>query len=104
MAMPNELFDENLQEVMKLLEQKAGAAEQLEAGADDDEMPSKEAVMRKLTEGDKDEVLVGEQAAMAEFSMMMRQWESLVEDYERREAEERAEAEAARGEDASDAR
>lgn len=104
MAMPHELFDENLQEVMKLLEQKAGAAEEMEAGTDGYDIPSKEAVMRDLEEGDKDEVLVGEQAAMAEFSMMMRQWEALVEDYERREAEELAEAEANRGKEASDAR
>jgi hypothetical protein len=35
------------------------------------------------------EVLTGSDAAMTEFAMMMKQWEALAEDYERREAEER---------------
>ncbi len=90
MSMPNEMFDVKLQEVMKLLEGKADAA----AALGEEEMEplrSKEEILSELMEKDKDEVLHGEQAAMAEFSMMMRQWEALVEDYERREAEEAAE-------------
>lgn len=93
MSMPNEMFDDKLQEVMKLLEDKAGSAAAL--GEDELEpLKSKEEILSELMEKDKDEVLTGEQAAMAEFSMMMRQWEALVEDYERREAEEAAERDA----------
>lgn len=92
MAMPTGMFDDKLQEVMKLLEQKADLAAEL-GEQPVEEASSKEELMRELLEEDKDQVLVGEQAAMAEFSMMMRQWEALVADYERREAEEAAEQE-----------
>ena len=87
MAMPSGMFDDKLQEVMKLLEQ----AEELPQEEGTEQLPSKEELLRELMEGDKEEVLAGEQAAMAEFSMMMRQWDALVADYERREAEEAAE-------------
>lgn len=93
MSMPTGMFDDKLQEVMKLLEQ---VEEQAPEGEQPEEkLSSKEEMLRELMEGDKDEVLAGEQAAMAEFSMMMRQWDALVADYERREAEEAAEREAA---------
>lgn len=92
MAMPTGMFDDKLQEVMKLLEQKADLAAEL-GEQPQEEASSKEELMRELLEEDKDEVLVGEQAAMAEFSMMMQQWDALVADYERREAEEAAERE-----------
>ena len=87
MAMPSGMFDDKLQEVMKLLEQ----AEELPQEEGTEQLPSKEELLRELMEGDKEEVLAGEQAAMAEFSMMMRQWDALVADYERREAEEATE-------------
>lgn len=90
-SIPAGMFDGELGEVMKLLEQKCDAAAELGDQAEEETMPSKEELMRELMEGEKDEVLGGKQAAMAEFSMMMRQWEALVEDYERREAEEEAE-------------
>lgn len=91
-AMPNGMFDDNLQEVMKLLEEKVDDTSIQEA-PEEEAMPSKEDLLRELMEGDKDEVLSGEQAAMAEYSIMMRQWEALAADYERREAEEAAEGE-----------
>lgn len=91
MAMPSGMFDDKLQEVMKLLEQ----AEELPEEVGEEQLPSKEDILHELMERDKDEVLAGEQAAMAEYSLMMRQWEALVADYERREAEEAAECEAA---------
>lgn len=98
MAMPSGMYDDKLAEVMKLLEQAEEEAPE-EGEQPQEKLPSKEAMLRELMEGDKDEVLVGKQAAMAEFSMMMRQWDALVADYERREAEEAAEREAAeRGE------
>lgn len=92
-TMPSGMFDDKLQEVMKLLEEKAVEAPMTEE-TEEAPLRSKEDLMRELMEGDKDEVLTGEQAAMAEFSMMMRQWEALAADYERREAEEAAEREA----------
>jgi len=92
-TMPSGMFDDKLQEVMKLLEAKANSTDLME-DPEEAPLPSKEDVMRQLIESDKDEVLTGEQAAMVEFSMMMRQWEALAADYERREAEEADEAEA----------
>ncbi len=85
------MHDPKLQELFQLLEEqeKKGPVE----GAEEFKVPgSKEELLKELLESDKDEVLVGEQAAMAEYAIMMRQWDALVADYERREAEEKAEA------------
>lgn len=92
MRLPADMYDGELKEVLKLLEQQDAQADGPAQEEGQAAMPSKEELIKELMEGDKDEVLSGEQAAMVEFSMMMKQWEALVEDYERREAEEAAEA------------
>lgn len=86
-SFPSGMFDDKLQEVMKLLEEQGAEVPETE------EIPafkSKEEVIRELLEDDKEETLTKDQTAFIEYSMMMKQWEALMEDYERREAEEKA--------------
>ena len=90
------MFNENLGELMKLLAELDENAEQ-----DGEALPSnsaerasaRETLIKGLSATDNpDEVLEGGHAAMAEFSMMMRQWEAMVEDYERRGGDEDGDA------------
>ena len=80
------MFDDKIQELMKLIDEKGIVEVPPEEGG-----LTKEELMQELRGGTNDEVLVGNQASMAEFSIMMSQWDALVADYERRDAEEAAE-------------
>lgn len=85
------MFDDKLQEVMKLLDEQGVEEVQNEP------MRSKEELIQELMDQDTEEALTKNQAAYMEYSMMMKQWEALVEDYERREAEETAASQSAEG-------
>ncbi len=82
-AYPPGMYDDKLKEVFKLLEESAEESEQEQENAEE----TTENLLKEL-EGLNNNPLQGEEAAMAEFSIMMKQWEALVEDYERQEAEE----------------
>ncbi len=89
MQMPSGMMDKELQEVLKLLEQKTAQADSLQGEAEELPLRSKEELLSELMANDNpDEVLTGEQAAMYEFSMMMKQFEAMAQEYERLEAEE----------------
>lgn len=89
--MPTGMFDDQIGEIMKLVDEhpELFVHETAEEAA---QRPSKEALMQDLTQASQGTVLTGEDAALVEHSIMMSQWDALVADYERREAEERAAA------------
>lgn len=93
MAMPSGMHDDKIKEVMKLLEEQGDSSEAVEEEAKVEQ--SREELLEELIKND--EAFIAGNAAMAEFSIMMKQWEALVEDYERREAEEEAEKQAKEG-------
>lgn len=86
MAMPGGMYDNKIKEVMKLLEEQEESSEAAEEAKAEQ---SRDELLEELIKND--EAFMAGNAAMAEFSIMMKQWEALVEDYERREAEEEAE-------------
>jgi hypothetical protein len=93
-SFPSGMFDDKLQEVMNLLEERG------EEAPDAEEIPTmktKEEVIKELLDADEEEVLDKNQTAIVEYSMMMKQWEALMEDYERREAEEESAKKEAEG-------
>ena len=87
------IYDEKIQELMKFMDEK-GVVEEGEPSPEQ-LAKEKEELMRQL-EQRQPSGATAEESAMYEFQMMMQQWDSLVADYERREAEEQAEA-AAKG-------
>ena len=93
MNMPMGMYDDKIKELMRLLEE----SEAQEGGTPSEElpMPSKEEIMKELVAEDEHEPLTGNQAAMVEFQMMMRQFEVMAAEYERLEAEEAAQKRAA---------
>ena len=96
MKMPSGMgmYDEKIQELMQLMDEK-GVVEEGERSPE--ELASeKEELIRELEQRQPGGA-TAEQSAMFEFQMMMQQWDALVADYERREAEEQAEAEAKGG-------
>ena len=91
--MPSGMHDDKIKEVMKLLEEQGDSSEAVEEEAKVEQ--SREELLEELIKND--EAFIAGNAAMAEFSIMMKQWEALVEDYERREAEEETEKQAEEG-------
>lgn len=97
--MPMGMYDDNVSEIMKLMDEHPELFVD-ENSPEAASLPSKEDLLAELVQGSQSEVLIGQEAAMAEYSMMMTQWDALVADYERREAEEAAETAAAAKADA----
>ncbi len=98
--MPTGMYDEKVKEALELLETLPE-----EEGAEPFDPTDPEAKKKlmaelqgfregKMDEDDKD-IPDANANMMFEFSQMMTQWDALVADYERRDAEEKAEAEKA---------
>lgn len=85
----NKTTEENMEELFQLLEEKAAAGELQEI---DDE--AEDAKFREEMEKAMTPMTASEQSAY-EYSMMMTQYEAMLQDYQRREAEEKAAKEAA---------
>jgi len=95
-SFPNGMFDEKIQEVMSLLEDQGEETPEMDELQSELGTKSKEEMLNELVE-DTNEVLTGNLAAYQEYSIMMKQWEALMEDYEQREAEEEAARQAEKG-------
>ena len=93
MSMPVGMFDDKIKELMRLLEESD--AQTGNAPSEELPLPSKEEIMKELMAEDENEVLTGNQAAVLEFQMMMKQFEAMAAEYERLEAEEAAQKRAA---------
>lgn len=93
MSMPMGMFDDKVKELMRLLEE----SEAQEGSTPVEELPmsSREEILKELMAEEEQEPLTGDQAAMVEFQMMMRQFEAMAAEYERLEAEEAAQKRAA---------
>lgn len=96
-SLPRGMFDDKLQELMDLLDEQGDNTAEEPVAEEPVKLKSKDEMISELMAEEKDEVLAGDQAAMYEYSMMMKQWEALMEDYERQEAEEKAASQAAEG-------
>lgn len=92
-SFPTGMFDDKLQEVMKLLEEQGEEMQE----AQDEPMKSKEELLQELMNQDNEDTLAKNHAAFVEYSMMMKQFEALMEEYERQEAEEEAARRATEG-------
>jgi len=103
-SFPKGMFGKELQDVMKLLDEQETASPEVESDSSEGTVPRKEELLKELMQGEDIDAIASENPAMFEFSMMMKQWEALVEDYERREAEEAAERQKAEGSVNEDAR
>lgn len=95
-SFPSGMFDDKLQDIMKLLDEQGAEAFETEE-AQPELVQSKDELIKELLDQDTEEVLDQNQAAFVEYSMMMKQWEALMEDYERQEAEEETARQAAEG-------
>lgn len=80
----NKTTEENMEELFRLLDEKAAAGELNEV--EDEEEQAK---FRKEMEEAMTPMTASEQSAY-EYSMMMTQYEAMLQDYQRREAEEKA--------------
>lgn len=87
--------EDKMAELFQLLEEKAAAGELNEIDEDDEAENSR--FQEKLEES-MTPMSASEQAAY-EFSMMMNQYEAMLQDYQRREAEEKAAEQAAKEKD-----
>ena len=96
-SFPKGMFGSELQDVMKLLDEQETASPEVESDPSEGTVPSKEELLKELMQGEYIDAIASENPAMFEFSMMMKQWEALVEDFERRDAEEAAEHQKAEG-------
>lgn len=85
----NKTTEENMQELFQLLDEKAASGELVEI-----EDEAEEAKFQKEMEEAMTPMTPSEQSAY-EYSMMMTQYEAMLQDYQRREAEEKAAKEAA---------
>ena len=81
----NQSTEDKMQELFQLMDEKAAAGELVETGEDLD---------TKAQQPDTSPLSEGETAAF-EYNMMMQQYEALLLDYQRREAEEEAQKKAA---------
>ena len=81
--------EENMAELFQLLEEKAAAGELREIEDEAEGAKFREEMEKTMTP-----MTASEQSAY-EYSMMMTQYEAMLQDYQRREAEEKAAKEAA---------
>lgn len=85
----NKTTEENMEELFQLLEEKAASGELVEIEDEAEDAKFREEMEKAMTP-----MTPSEQSAY-EYSMMMTQYEAMLQDYQRREAEEKAAKEAA---------
>lgn len=88
--------EDKMQELFQLMEEKAAAGELNEIDEADEQENSR---FREKMEESMTPMSQSEQSAY-EFSMMMNQYEAMLQDYQRREAEEKAAEQADKEKDA----
>ncbi len=84
--------EDKMKELFDLMDQKAaeGALNEVEEDRQEAAAPAEDAPSAAQGKED-DSPMTASEAAAYEYSMMMRQYEAMLEDYQRREAEEEAE-------------
>lgn len=85
----NKTTEENMEELFQLLEEKAASGELVEIEDEAEDAKFREEMEKAMTP-----MTPSEQSAY-EYSMMMTQYEAMLQDYQRREAEEKAAKKAA---------
>lgn len=85
----NKTTEENMEELFQLLEEKAASGELVEIEDEAEDTKFREEMEKAMTP-----MTPSEQSAY-EYSMMMTQYEAMLQDYQRREAEEKAAKKAA---------
>ena len=88
------MYDEKIRELFQLMDEK-GIVEEENPKTPEELAKEKEELMRELREGSSADENNPASSVAFEYNVMMQQFEALVADYERRDAEEKAETEAA---------